>query len=635
MFSVSKKDPHIHTYIHKLEKSYSLLSFVTMAKRKSPTAGATAAKGQNPAHNLIAVAVLFLTVAVLVSQLVSTPDRAPSPAPLPAAPAETHGSAQQVGSEEPEAIGNEELDSMFNHLDANGDGKISHIEYFKRARTIIVDPNVDLTDMWLAEDANGDGFISRREFGQGQQDPSTTHSAGYDDFSSSQPTGEVSPEGIMQRLDRNQDGRLSLQEFEESYEAEGMAPDTAMWQATDTNGDGFVDLGELDASLEQERQRAAAAGGADQGYGYGNADQGYGYGDADQGRGYGQGGSRDARSPKVSMEAKVRRRGAGGFGMDDVAVDDFAQENADGYYQQQQQQQQQPQQHQAAQAPNVEQVFDQYDTDLDGRITPDEFFAVSGRSDEAQLGFDHADRNGDQLVSFEELQIAMEMSGEMDNGSGGGGGGGGPEQEAARIMRMVDTNEDGFITLAELVKMQGGDEELAQNMFREADYNYDERISLQELQDTLEQQAQGQAPQGQGQPQQGNVRGSEQDDEPNIFAAIDSNHDGVISKEEFWATEGSSNPDAEALWAGDDHNQDGFIEWTEFSGPKGEQEPAVTNQEFNSGSDRRSAGFGGGGGGGGGGGAAAGSSAGGRRNHRRGSSAAGGGDAGAVYMKHK
>jgi len=64
--------------------------------------------------------------------------------------------------------------------------------------------------------------------------------------------------------------------------------------------------------------------------------------------------------------------------------------------------------------------------------------------------------------------------------------------------------------------------------------------------------------------------------EPNLFADLDTNEDGKLSKEEvltFFKTQGAEElPDG--LWEEEDKDKDGFIQWSEFGGPKGDSEPA-------------------------------------------------------------
>lgn len=72
---------------------------------------------------------------------------------------------------------------------------------------------------------------------------------------------------------------------------------------------------------------------------------------------------------------------------------------------------------------------------------------------------------------------------------------------------------------------------------------------------------------------------SEGPPEPNFFEQIDTDGNGVISKEEveaYFKQMGAEMP-AE-LWDAEDKNGDGVIDWDEFSGPKGTEPPTVKEE---------------------------------------------------------
>lgn len=64
--------------------------------------------------------------------------------------------------------------------------------------------------------------------------------------------------------------------------------------------------------------------------------------------------------------------------------------------------------------------------------------------------------------------------------------------------------------------------------------------------------------------------------EPNFFTQIDTDENGVLSKEEVEAYFKQMGADMPAeLWDAEDKNGDGVIDWEEFSGPKGDEPPTV------------------------------------------------------------
>ena len=572
----------------------------TKKNGSSPQAGKrrSGSDAQSSTHNVVAFAVVILTLALLVSQLLSTPSptstyksaasksRTKGPSTVPETPFD-----DAVVS----ALSDEAAEAFFVMLDSNHDGRITHMEYFKKARTI-VDASVDLTDMWVAEDDNNDGFITRDEFGQSamRSTGSTGSAAGGVDGSG---TPQVTAESIMLQIDLNGDSRVSRKEFDASFA--GGVPDESVWTRSDADLDGFVSLDELTYSLEAERhalaQQAAAQTqqGSAEGYGYG-----YGYG-ADAS-------TYDNNLPANTREAKVRRRSTGGFGMDDVVIDDDDDAT----------EQQSSHHHQQHQQAHPQVIFDAYDTDEDGRISKEEFFTAEGHSAAAAQGFEQADVNRDDHVSFEELRVVVEMSSSSPAATGIQLD---AESEAMRIRGVMDTNGDGYVVLEEIVEAHG-DEKLAATMLREADRNGDDRVSLDELAAAIkasqdhdrQQQQQQQHPRGAGDEES---NGNPNTD--NIFAIIDADADGLISEGEFWATEGENNPQAQQVWDHEDRDGNGFIDWSEFSGPKGDSPPRVTNRQFMAAESSRdgnegSYGYGDG----------------------HGSAANRGGDASAVYMKH-
>jgi FK506-binding protein 14 len=68
-------------------------------------------------------------------------------------------------------------------------------------------------------------------------------------------------------------------------------------------------------------------------------------------------------------------------------------------------------------------------------------------------------------------------------------------------------------------------------------------------------------------------------DEPNLFDMLDSDKDGLLSKEEieeFFSSQGAPMP--EGLMEDEDKDKDGFVSWEEFSGPKGVTPPDAKSE---------------------------------------------------------
>lgn len=63
-------------------------------------------------------------------------------------------------------------------------------------------------------------------------------------------------------------------------------------------------------------------------------------------------------------------------------------------------------------------------------------------------------------------------------------------------------------------------------------------------------------------------------EQPNLFAMLDVDKDGKLSREEvssFFAQQSQVMPDG--FFENEDKNGDGFVDWDEFSGPKGSITP--------------------------------------------------------------
>lgn len=174
-------------------------------------------------------------------------------------------------------------------------------------------------------------------------------------------------------------------------------------------------------------------------------------------------------------------------------------------------------------------IFQALDTDGDGELSKKEI-------KNAAKALWKLDKNGDGQITADEVRPNFPQGGPGEfrrgpqggerRGPEGGGPGGNDPEELVRTLMAFDKNGDGKLSKDELPeRMQG--------MLERGDANHDGFLTPDEIRAmalTQSQRAQGGpgGPEGRGGP--GGPGGRRMDP---LFAALDTNHDGVLSREEI------------------------------------------------------------------------------------------------------
>ena len=153
--------------------------------------------------------------------------------------------------------------------------------------------------------------------------------------------------------------------------------------------------------------------------------------------------------------------------------------------------------------PTPEEAMEDVDTDGDGYMSHQEFQDAWGSdpsnpeldSEEVATLFDDCDYDGNDLIDIDEMQCFIDGIGAMLGGFGDDGGDEDPEQ----MMDYMDTDDDGYLSLQELIDylnndreqngeepMSSEDEEGTANWFYSGDTDGDDLLSLDEFTQLLE-----------------------------------------------------------------------------------------------------------------------------------------------------
>ncbi len=149
------------------------------------------------------------------------------------------------------------------------------------------------------------------------------------------------------------------------------------------------------------------------------------------------------------------------------------------------------------QPPPLDAMFRQLDVNRDGRLTPQEFSALSRISprlrdnpEQLEAAFQQADRNTDGFVSAEEFREMGRLMA-MAQGAPGAGQGGQDEARLLAGFQAMDANRDRkldrkeFEKLGDYVRQLQGDSSTIQYIFNELDRNQDEAVTLEEYRGLL------------------------------------------------------------------------------------------------------------------------------------------------------
>lgn len=182
-----------------------------------------------------------------------------------------------------------------------------------------------------------------------------------------------------------------------------------------------------------------------------------------------------------------------------------------------------------------EKMFTRIDVNADGAVTRDEFIAGAPddvSADKAGSLFDKLDSEGSGALSQSDLatafqQMAASMQAGMIQAQAGNMGGGGDRPDASELFAKLDTDGDGSVSREEFVS--GRPDEVSEE---QASAFFDKIAG--ENTDSIDQQSFVAAMQKPPPPPGGGGgQGGGQSDE--VFDALDTNQDGVVTREEFLA----------------------------------------------------------------------------------------------------
>ena len=220
-----------------------------------------------------------------------------------------------------------------------------------------------------------------------------------------------------------------------------------------------------------------------------------------------------------------------------------------------------------AESASLKKLFTDFDRDGDGLITLSELkmtmldFGKDVPPIELSNIFEKVDKNKDQRIDFKEfsdLVVTLETKyGKLRNTKATVG------STVQDTFEAFDKDKDGLVTLDEirlhlLEVGEGASENELQHLFGKADKNGDGKIDQNEFKELVEL-----------------FRGKEgphniNPDLVKVFEQFDTDHDGLISKEEVRSTlraigKEISDPDLDSCFNESDSNKDGKIDITEFS----------------------------------------------------------------------
>ena len=136
----------------------------------------------------------------------------------------------------------------FATIDTNGDWEIDideAREYFEGLGQV-----VDLDSLWKDEDANGDGYISWDEFkgSKGDEGPPPKGKRTGQHRGEQRHQEQETVETLIQRIDSDEDGRISKAELAHIFVEMGGELTDEFWDESDPDGDGFITFEEFAGS---------------------------------------------------------------------------------------------------------------------------------------------------------------------------------------------------------------------------------------------------------------------------------------------------------------------------------------------------------------------------------------------------